>query len=109
VGVDRQDRDGRERQMQENFRFFGAPHVAVISSPHSLGVYGAVDCDGYVARLLTVAQSLGLRIIAQAAIAMHTDSARVPADPRGLGRRLRRLFRVRRSGAPGERLPHRPG
>jgi nitroreductase len=73
VGVARHDLDGRQRQMLENFRFFGAPHVAVISSPRSLGVYGAVDCGGYVATLLTVAQSLGLSTIAQAAIAMHAD------------------------------------
>jgi nitroreductase len=73
VGVARHDRDGRQRQMLENFRFFGAPHVAVISSPRSLGVYGAVDCGGYVATLLTAAKSLGLSTIAQAAIAMHAD------------------------------------
>ena len=73
VGVARDDLAGRGRQMMENFRFFGAPHVAVISSPRSLGIYGAVDCGGYVATLLTVAQSLGLGTIAQAAIAMHAD------------------------------------
>jgi nitroreductase len=84
VGVARDDLAGRERQMAENFRFFGAPHVAVISTPRSLGVYGAVDCGGYVATLLTAAQSLGLSTIAQAAIAMHADFVReflqIPED-----------------------------
>ncbi|MCF8589780.1 nitroreductase [Gordonia liuliyuniae] len=73
VGVERDDTEGRMRQMAENFRFFGAPHVAVISSPKSLGPYGAVDCGAYVSSLLTVAQSLGLATIAQAAIAMYSD------------------------------------
>lgn len=73
VGVARNDREGRAKQMLENFRFFGAPHVVVISTPKSLGIYGAVDCGGYVATLLTAAQSLGLASIAQAAIAMYAD------------------------------------
>lgn len=84
VGVARDDMSGRERQAMENFRFFGAPHVAVISTPRSLGVYGAVDCGGYVSTLLTVAQSLGLNTIAQAAIAMYSDFVRrfldIPED-----------------------------
>lgn len=73
VGVARDDREGRARQMLENFRFFGAPHVAVISTPKALGAYGAVDCGGYVATLLIAAQSLGLASIAQAAVAMYAD------------------------------------
>ncbi|WP_127783629.1 nitroreductase [Rhodococcus sp. X156] len=73
MGIGRDDPEGRMRQGAENFRFFGAPHVAVISSPRALGTYGAVDCGGYVATLLTVAQSLGVATIAQAAIALYSD------------------------------------
>lgn len=73
VGIERGDMDGRTRQMLENFRFFGAPHVAVISSPKALGTYGAVDCGAYVSTLLAAAQSLGVNTIAQAAIAMYSD------------------------------------
>lgn len=73
VGVARDDLDGRLRQMLENFRFFGAPHVAVISTPKALGTYGAVDCGAYVSTLLTAARSLGIDTIAQAAIAMYAD------------------------------------
>lgn len=73
VGIERGDMDGRTRQMLENFRFFGAPHVAVISSPKALGTYGAVDCGAYVATLLAAGQSLGVNTIAQAAIAMYSD------------------------------------
>lgn len=74
VGIARDDTDGRLKQMLENFRFFGAPHVAVISTPKALGTYGAVDCGAYVSTLLSAAQSLGVATIAQAAIAMYADS-----------------------------------
>src|SRR5215212_2598966 len=40
TGVARGDRDAAERQRMENFRFFGAPHVAIVSTEESLGVYG---------------------------------------------------------------------
>lgn len=73
LGIARDDKEARLRQMLENFRFFGAPHVAVISSPKALGVYGAVDCGAYVSTLLTAAQSLGVATIAQAAVAMYAD------------------------------------
>lgn len=76
VGVQRADLAGRERQQRENFRFFGAPHVAVITTARALGPYGYVDCGGYVSTLLLAAQSLGLAAIPQAAIAMYSDAVR---------------------------------
>lgn len=84
VGVTRDDAEGRLTQMLQNFRFFGAPHVAVVTAPRALGTYGVMDCGGYVANLLNAAQSLGLGAIAQAAIAMYADVVRphlgVPED-----------------------------
>ena len=62
--------------MLENFRFFGAPHTAIITTDRALGTYGAVDCGGYVSTLLLTAQALGLGSIAQAAIAMYSDFVR---------------------------------
>lgn len=76
VGIARDDQEGRLFQMLENFRFFGAPHVAVVTSPKALGTYGVMDCGGYVATLLTAAESLGINAIAQAAIAMYADVVR---------------------------------
>ncbi len=84
VGVARDDMEGRVLQMLENFRFFGAPHVAIITSPKALGTYGVMDCGGYVANLLTAAEALGVNAIAQAAIAMYADVVRdqvgIPED-----------------------------
>lgn len=73
VGIARDDLDARGRQMQENFRFFGAPHVAVISTPKNLGPFGAIDCGGYVSTLMIAAQSMGIATIAQAAISRYAD------------------------------------
>lgn len=84
LGIAQDDMAARTRQMLENFRFFGAPHVAVISTPTSLGPYGAVDCGGYVTALMLAAQSLGVASIAQAAIAEFSplvhDHLGIPAD-----------------------------
>ena len=76
VGVRREDRAGRQRQMLENFRLFGAPHVAIVSSDAALGVYGAVDCGGYVANFLLAAEAAGVAAIAQAALALHSGFIR---------------------------------
>jgi nitroreductase len=69
VGVEHGDRLGSGLQMMENFRLFGAPHVMIITSEEDLGIYGAIDCGGYVTNVMLVAQSLGLATIAQAALA----------------------------------------
>lgn len=80
VGIARDDAEGRLFQMLENFRFFGAPHTAVITSPVALGTYGVMDCGAYVSTLLTAAESLGVNAIAQAAIAMYADVVRDQLD-----------------------------
>lgn len=73
VGVAKGDREGSAAQMMRNFDFFGAPHVAVVSAPTSLGVYGVVDCGLYVQTFLLAAQALGLGAVAQAAVAMKSE------------------------------------
>lgn len=71
VGVARGDREASARQSRENLRLFGAPHVAMITTDANLGVYGAVDCGGYVANFLLAARSLGVATIPQAALALR--------------------------------------
>ena len=84
LGIERSDKEARLVQMLENYRFFGAPHVAVITSDAGLGTYGAVDCGGYVATFLAAATSLGVATCAQAAIALYSDAVRehlqIPED-----------------------------
>jgi nitroreductase len=76
LGIGREDRQRAAEQTLENFRFFGAPHLAVISTERDLGIYGAVDCGGYIGNLLLAAQSLDIAAIPQAAIATHSTFVR---------------------------------
>ena len=64
------------QQSLENFRFFGAPHVALITTEDELGVYGAIDCGLYVSNFMLAAQNLGVASIAQAALASYPDFIR---------------------------------
>lgn len=76
VGVARGDREASARQAQENFRLFGAPHVAIITSDEALDVYGAIDCGAYVANFLLAATSLDVATIPQAALASRSQQLR---------------------------------
>jgi nitroreductase len=72
VGIARGDKEAYGRQTRENFRFFGAPHVAILTSDPGLGTYGAVDVGGYVQILLLALQAQGVSAIAQAALAVYS-------------------------------------
>mgnify|MGYP003575612296 CR=1 FL=1 len=76
VGVARGDREASATQARENYRLFGAPHVAIITSEEKLGTYGAVDCGAYVAAFMLAATSLGVATIAQAALAARPQRVR---------------------------------
>jgi nitroreductase len=84
VGVEKGDRVASEQQTMENYRFFGAPHVAFVTSPAALGAYGVLDCGAFVIGFMLAAQALGLASIAQAALAGHAslvrDALKVPED-----------------------------
>src|ERR1700746_2218434 len=70
------DKSAYARQALENFNFFGAPHVAIVTTEEALGVYGAIDCGGYVTSFMLAAQALGVATIPQAALAFHSDIVR---------------------------------
>jgi nitroreductase len=76
LGIGREDKAAAAQQSLENFRFFGAPHVALITTEEELGVYGAVDCGLYVSNFMLAAQNLGVASIAQAALASYPDFVR---------------------------------
>jgi nitroreductase len=76
LGIARDDGEGRTRQLLENFRLFGAPHLAVITTDEALGVYGAVDCGAYIANFLLAAQACGVNAVAQAALAQYSGVLR---------------------------------
>ncbi len=76
LGITRGDKAGYRQQMLENFKLFGAPHVAIITTDEALGVYGAVDCGGYVGNFMLAAQASGVASIPQAALAGYSDVIR---------------------------------
>ncbi len=84
VGIERGDRAASARQAFENFRLFGAPHVAIVTTDAEQGVYGAVDGGLYLGTFLLAATSLGLAAVPQAAIAGRARFLReyfdIPAD-----------------------------
>ena len=76
LGIGREDKAAAAEQSLENFRFFGAPHLALITSEAELGTYGALDCGLYVANFMLAAGGLGVATIAQAALASYPDFIR---------------------------------
>lgn len=69
VGIEAGDRQASARQAAENFRFFGAPHLAVITTDRALGSYGVLDCGSYINNFMLAAAGLGVASVAQAALA----------------------------------------
>jgi nitroreductase len=76
VGIAYGDREASGRQMLENFRLFGAPHVMIVTAEADLGVYGAIDTGAWIAHIMLAATSLGIATIAQAALAGVADFVR---------------------------------
>ncbi len=60
----------------ENFRLFGAPHAAIITTDEAQGTYGAIDCGAYVNNFMLSAWSLGVASIVQASIAGQANFVR---------------------------------
>lgn len=80
LGIERGDHEARTAQMLRNFDGFGAPHLAIVTSDRDHGVYGAVDCGGYVANLMNAALDAGIASIAQGAIGMYAGKVRELLD-----------------------------
>ena len=76
LGIQKGDRAASGKQMMENFRFFGAPHVAIVTTPRVLGAYGALDAGGFITAFCLAAQAKGVATIAQAAVAGHSQFLR---------------------------------
>lgn len=69
VGIAKGDRAASGQQMLENYRLFGAPHVAIVTSEADLGSYGVMDCGGFIALWTVAATAMGVSSVPQAAVA----------------------------------------
>ena len=76
LDIGKDDRAAAAEQALENFKLFGAPHVAIVTTEEKLGIYGLLDCGLYVQTFMLAACSLGVGIIAQAALASYPDLIR---------------------------------
>lgn len=86
LGIGRDDRAAAAEQSFENFRCFGAPHVAIVSTEEKLGQYGLLDCGLYIQSFMLAAVDAGVDCIAQAALASYSpflhDYFAIPAHRR---------------------------
>nr|WP_254899066.1 nitroreductase [Thalassococcus arenae] len=76
VGIEKGDRAGSARQMMQNFRFFGAPHVMLVTTPKALGPYGVLDCGAFVTAALLALQARGIASTAMASVAGYAPFLR---------------------------------
>ena len=76
IGIQKEDKKRRKEQMMLNYKFFGAPHVAIITSESDLGPYGSMDCGGFIAAFTIVAQAKGIATIAQASVTGYAQTIR---------------------------------
>jgi nitroreductase len=74
--IGRDDRAAAAEQALENFRFFDAPHVAIVTTEEKLGIYGLLDCGLYVQTFMLAARDSGVDTIAQAALASYPEFIR---------------------------------
>ena len=80
IGIARDDRERRGQQMMENFKFFHAPHVAIITTEANLGPYGSMDCGGFIAGFTLAAQAKGLGTVVQASVTGYAPVIREHFD-----------------------------
>jgi nitroreductase len=84
IGLTREDKLAALQQSLENYNFFGAPHVAIVTTDKQMGAYGAIDCGSYVTTFLLAATSLGVASIAQGAFSIFSpflkDYFAIPED-----------------------------
>ncbi len=73
MGIERHEKDKRQALMLKNWEFFGAPHVAFLSMPASMGVVNAVDIGIYLQTLMLLLVDYGLASIPQGALAFYPD------------------------------------
>ena len=76
IGIQKEDKKRRKEQMMLNYKFFGAPHVAIVTSESDLGPYGSMDCGGFIAAFTIVAQAKGIATIAQASVTGYAQTIR---------------------------------
>lgn len=76
LGIGREDKAARVRQMARNFEFFGAPTALFIFASEELGAYGPLDAGAFIQSIALAAHARGLGTCAQAALATWASPVR---------------------------------
>ncbi|MGK0499621.1 MAG: nitroreductase [Oceanicoccus sp.] len=71
MNIERADKEKRTALMLKNWQFFGAPHVAFISMPATMGAVNAIDVGIYLQSLMLLMVEHGLASCPQGALALY--------------------------------------
>ncbi len=84
LGIERNDRSGRDNQMRRNFEFFDAPVAIFVFIHERLGVYSALDAGIFLQSLMLSATNMGLGTCTQGALGLWASPVKnlfdVPSD-----------------------------
>jgi nitroreductase len=84
AGIDRKDKQARDEFMLNNFRFFQAPTVLILTTNFELNFFVGIDLGCYVESVLLLAREHGLGTCAQAALGAFPQVVKeeldLPAD-----------------------------
>ncbi len=76
LGIPRDDKAARNRQMRRNFEFFGAPTVIFVFAHRGLHEFSILDAGIFLQTLMLSAQAHGLATCAQGALATWAGPVR---------------------------------
>ena len=76
MGVARDDGAARADAWMQNFRAFGAPHIAFVGLDKRFDMYGALDIGCWLGEVMLLAEAEGVSTCAQAALAMYPAAIR---------------------------------
>lgn len=80
MGVDRGDKEARDKFWSRNFEFYGAPVEIFVFTHKSLGKFAASDAGLFMQNLMLSAHSKGLGTCAQGSVAVWEDAVRREFD-----------------------------
>ena len=80
LGIAREDKPAREKQMRKNYEFFGAPTVIFLFAHEGLGHYATLDAGIWLQSFMLAAQARGLGTCAQGALAVWPEPIRAAFD-----------------------------
>ncbi|MBC52725.1 MAG: oxidoreductase [Gammaproteobacteria bacterium] len=89
MGIERHDREGRERAVLRNFEFFDAPYMAFIGMDQAFGTTVAIDVGMYAQNLMLAMVANGVHSCPMGTMRNYPDLVR---DAFGLGDETRILF-----------------